>query len=482
MRPLPVATVASLDGGLRISWREVGSETANSYMAVAIGNGQNESCVPIPPEIFSCVIDGLTNGRDYIVQVRGVYAGGETATSLAVTGTPNLPTIPNTTAARRWLADFATNTAFAATNFIRRTTLTPTQVGQSTPAKGAWQIFGDISHQSLRVNAPGDDGYSGSANSVLVGASRSTTAAQFGVALVHAEGRGEAGATRNATNARQTGALIFAGKRFDSRVNTWALLGAGIGKLDETTDLLTQSDYDIWHAGVGAEALLDDSDDTDARLGIDVMYAAIDSENRAQVDLNSNDWRAKTYLALDKTFQIKQQRTLTTSGELALRYDNGDLREGLGLEIGAGLNYANLASGISARLHGQWLAVHAEDQTGNWNVSASAGYDARASGGKWQLVLKSHAGESNDSTVSDSHAFSGIDMDLIGAGYALAKATRLEPFVGTSAQAHRQYAVRTGVRLTQPSDQIFLEFSLRRITKPQSDASNEVWLLLEHRY
>ena len=72
-----------------------------------------------------------------------------------------------------------------------------------------------------------------------------------------------------------------------------------------------------------------------------------------------------------RSFALSGGGTLTPSLEVGVRHDGGDAETGTGMELGAGLGYADPSRGLvmAVRVHG--LAAHAEDDYGERGVSGS---------------------------------------------------------------------------------------------------------------
>ena len=68
---------------------------------------------------------------------------------------------------------------------------------------------------------------------------------------------------------------------------------------------------------------------------------------------------------------------LKPSLELGVRRDGGDAETGLGVDVGAGIAWANQRSGFSASLHARGLLTHESDGFRDQGLSASLGWDPR---------------------------------------------------------------------------------------------------------
>ena len=69
------------------------------------------------------------------------------------------------------------------------------------------------------------------------------------------------------------------------------------------------------------------------------------------------------------TFALAGGAALTPSLEFGVCHDGGDAETGTGLEVGAGLGYADPSRGLDMALKVHGLAVHAEDGYDEWDVS-----------------------------------------------------------------------------------------------------------------
>ncbi len=72
---------------------------------------------------------------------------------------------------------------------------------------------------------------------------------------------------------------------------------------------------------------------------------------------------------LDGSRTFASGAALTPKLELGVRHDAGDEETGTGLEVGAGLGYADPSRGLDMALRAHGLAVHAEDGYDEWGVS-----------------------------------------------------------------------------------------------------------------
>ena len=90
--------------------------------------------------------------------------------------------------------------------------------------------------------------------------------------------------------------------------------------------------------------------------------------------------RLRAVLDGSRTFALAGGGTLTPSVELGVRHDGGDAETGTGMELGAGLGYADPSRGLDMALRVHGLAAHAERGYSDWSVSGSLRFVPGASG------------------------------------------------------------------------------------------------------
>ena len=72
-----------------------------------------------------------------------------------------------------------------------------------------------------------------------------------------------------------------------------------------------------------------------------------------------------------RTFLLAGDATLTPTVELGLRHDGGDAETGAGMELGAGVSYADPSRGLDMALRMHGLAGHSQDGYDEWGVSGT---------------------------------------------------------------------------------------------------------------
>ena len=207
-----------------------------------------------------------------------------------------------------------------------------------------------------------------------------------GFAMTHSLGEGTAqGAGRSyVMGSTVTTMLPYARFALSERVSAWGLAGTGTGHL--TLDLdggaperyRTDLSMKLAAAGLRGElvtpveaggfALAFKADGFWVRTESEAVSApGVGNLAAARADVS----RLRMALDGSRTFALARGGTLTPSLELGLRHDGGDAETGTGVELGAGLGYADPSRGLDMALRVHGLAGHAEDGYGEWGVSGS---------------------------------------------------------------------------------------------------------------
>ena len=114
----------------------------------------------------------------------------------------------------------------------------------------------------------------------------------------------------------------------------------------------------------------------DLALKADALYVRTDSEKAANsVATEAETNRVRLLLEGGRTFGLDEGRTLRPVLELGLRHDGGDAETGTGVEIGAGVSYANPLTGLSLEAKARMLASHADSDYEEWGASATVRLD-----------------------------------------------------------------------------------------------------------
>ena len=196
-------------------------------------------------------------------------------------------------------------------------------------------------------------------------------------------GDGGAGEVENTL----TGVYPYAAYDVSERVTAWAAAGLGEGTLTLTPknpatgedDPAMETDMSLGLAALGARgALLEPAAGSGLRLDLetDAFWVRTSSEAapglaKAEADVT----RLRLGLDGGYAFALAGGATLEPTFELGLRHDGGDAETGYGVDVGAGLRWADPALGLSAEVSGRGLLAHEAAGLSDRGVSGSLAWD-----------------------------------------------------------------------------------------------------------
>ena len=206
-----------------------------------------------------------------------------------------------------------------------------------------------------------------------------------GFAMTHslAEGTAQGAGRSYLMGSSVTTMLPYARLALSERVSAWGLAGTGSGEL--TLDLdggaaeRYRADLSMTLAAAGMRGDLVTPAEAGGfalALKADAFWVRTESEavsapgagNLAGARADAS--RLRAVLDGSRTFSLADG-TLTPSVALGVRHDGGDAETGTGMELGAGVGYADLSRGLDMALRVHGLAGHAEDGYREWGVSGS---------------------------------------------------------------------------------------------------------------
>ena len=180
----------------------------------------------------------------------------------------------------------------------------------------------------------------------------------------------------------------YVGWRVDHCINLWAAAGYGWGDVEINDDAADtqESDLEQQMVAAGVSGLLVDSDEvieggtTTVRIKAEAAYtwADIDGEGTLEgLTLDAN--RSRLTLEAVHERALESGGTLSSSLEVGVRSDGGDGEDGEGFEAGAGLRYADPATGVSFEGRARALLGHDGDYD-EWGFSGLVRIDPGADG------------------------------------------------------------------------------------------------------
>ena len=207
-----------------------------------------------------------------------------------------------------------------------------------------------------------------------------------GFAMTHSLGEGTAqGAGRSyLMGSAVTTALPYVRYALSERLSAWGLAGTGTGRLTLELDGGAPERYGadlsmtlaavgmrgdlVTPAEAGGFALALKADGFWVRTESGSVSApGVGNLAGAEADVS----RLRAVLDGSRTFALAEGATLTPSVTLGVRHDGGDAETGTGMELGAGLGYADPSRGLEMALRVHGLAAHAERGYNEWGVSGS---------------------------------------------------------------------------------------------------------------
>ena len=230
-----------------------------------------------------------------------------------------------------------------------------------------------------------------------------------------------------------TSVLPYARLRLNDRVTAWGLAGAGRGRLtlsEENGTERHEADLAMTLAAAGGRGTLilaPEGGGFELALRTDALWVRAASEfvpglAGAKVDAT----RLRLILDASRAFALGAG-TLTPSLEVGLRHDGGDAETGAGVEIGAGLGWADPASGVTLAARARWLAAHEARGYEEWGVSGSVRIDPGASGRGLSLMLAPSVGNASSGTGT---LWSAADARGLAPGGTFEAGRRLDAEVG----------------------------------------------------
>ena len=198
------------------------------------------------------------------------------------------------------------------------------------------------------------------------------TRGEWAAGLVVGHSRGEGGYSgqgAGTVSSSLTGLYPWGRRALNERVTVWGVAGYGEGTLalEPEGGARIETDMELAMAAAGLRGVLVEAPAAgglELAVKTDGLFVRTASEAaqgrgggmleaaRAQVT------RLRLGLEGAQAFHVAGGGTLTPSFGLGLRHDGGDAETGVGVDLGAGLAWADPSSGVKADLQGRWLLTH----------------------------------------------------------------------------------------------------------------------------
>ena len=296
-----------------------------------------------------------------------------------------------------------------------------------------------------------------------------------------------------------TSVLPYARLELNERLTAWAMAGYGTGELTltekgETVSERHEADLTMTLGALGGRGALVDAPEGGGfalALSGDAFWVRTESEaTQGMAGATADVTRLRLVLDASRPFAAGGG-TLTPSLEAGLRLDGGDAETGAGVELGAGLGWADPASGVSAELRGRWLAAHESSGYEEWGASGSVRIDPGERGRGLSLTLTPVVGAAGSGTGNlwsaadargiapggEFEAARSLDAEL---GYGLSGPLRLgtaTPYAGLGLADGGARAWRAGVRW-RLAPEVSLDLEGTRTESANDNALPEQGLML----
>ena len=384
-----------------------------------------------------------------------------------------------------------------------------THGGETDGAGGAstrWTAWGGAASSSFDGEADGLI-VDGDVTTFTFGADAARGRWLGGVALAHSTGEGgyrdhgdtedHDGLGSGTLESTLTGVHPYLRFRANERLMLWGILGHGTGELTLAVDASGNNLRKTWKtdtsmemAAAGARGVVLSAADHDgfelaargdARLvrmrSEAVTGAAAGAAGAGPLTASeSQTSRMRFMLEGSRGIALAGGQALRPSLEVGLRHDGGDAETGTGIELGAGVSYADPALGLTVEGKARGLVAHEATDYREWGASGSVRIDPGAAGRGLSLTLTPAWGAD---TGGAERLWSARDARALAANDAFEPAGRLDaeagyglgafggrglatPFAGLSLSDAENRTWRSGVRWTLGPDLAFgVEGALR---------------------
>ena len=240
----------------------------------------------------------------------------------------------------------------------------------------------------------------GDAVTATLGVDWSCANCRFGIALsrtVVEASYGESGRGDGELESTITGLYPYLSLRISDRFSVWGLAGQGQGELSARSagaaPALKKVDLRSRLAGLGARGeFLTTGNGFSLAVKTDAMYSHTSTEEAEGLLEAEGEYR-RVRLGLEGAWlrPIGEEASLRSSFEVAAREDAGDAENGLGVEVAGGLEFSDLAPGLSLDVSVRGLVSHESEDYEEWGVSGGFRYDPRPGSVAGPLVSLSHS-------------------------------------------------------------------------------------------
>ena len=251
-------------------------------------------------------------------------------------------------------------------------------------SSGGILSFWSRSAQSQFHGRDGVMALNGYVRTTMFGADYSKGRMVTGVSLSHSRGLGNyASVDSGRMTSAVTGLYPWIGYKASDRVTVWTVAGYGAGGLllNPGAGPAIETGLSMaMVAGGGRGQILGDGNGFGLAFKADALWVGTHTKEvngpggrLAATDAAVN--RLRTALEGSHTLTIGNRMALTPSVEVGIRQDGGDAETGTGMDVGAGLVFADAGTGLSVDVRVRRLVVHQADGFAEHGLSISVSYN-----------------------------------------------------------------------------------------------------------
>ena len=259
-------------------------------------------------------------------------------------------------------------------------------VTEGTAESGFFSFWG----RGMMTDFDGRDGelsVGGEVATGLLGADYTWADWAAGLIVGHSRGEGSyRGQGAGTVWSSLTGLYPWGRWALHERVTVWGVAGYGVGTLtlEPAGGARIETDMDLAMASAGlrgvlleapAEGGVELAAKTDGLIVLSTSEAAQGRDGGMLEAARAQVTRLRLGLEGTRAFRSERGGTLTPSFGLGVRHDEGDAETGFGVEVGAGLAFADPSSGLTADLRGRGLLTHQASGFREVGFSGSLGFD-----------------------------------------------------------------------------------------------------------
>ena len=251
-------------------------------------------------------------------------------------------------------------------------------------SSGGILSFWSRSAQSQFHGRDGVMALNGDVRTTMFGADYSKGRMVTGVSLSHSRGLGNyASVDTGRMTSAVTGLYPWIGYKASDRITVWTVAGYGAGGLllNPGAGPAIETGLSMaMAAGGGRGQILGDGNGFGLAFKADALWVGTHTKEvngpggrLAATDAAVN--RRRTALEGSHNLTIGNRMALTPSVEVGIRQDGGDAETGTGMDVGAGLVFADAVTGLSVDVRVRRLVVHQADGFAEHGMSISVSYN-----------------------------------------------------------------------------------------------------------